>query len=153
MPENDFEDIIIKSKYKNKNGIEESNSYIKFSNRDSPSNDLKKYNGVTIDQCFSNCNSNSCSGFTYNSNNCILKNNKIYPNGGDLIESINTDLYVKQPGDDMKKLIFDNPIYKSSYIIGNMENSVGYNNDLTTAQEIINSINLNLSQLNYIQNQ
>ena len=70
-----------------------------------------------------------------------------------LKESFNNDLYVKQPADDIKKLIFDNPIYRASYIAGSVENPVGYKDDLTTAKEIIDSINVNLSQLNYIQNQ
>jgi hypothetical protein len=146
MEDNKLNNIIIKSN--------QNNSYIKFSNSDSPSNDLNNYNNISINRCFAYCDSDpNCNGFSYNSNNCITKNNKVYPRGGSLTQSFNTDLYVKQPSDDIQKLIFDNPIYRSSYAVGGIENPIGYNDNLTTTKEIIKSINLNLSQLNYIQNQ
>ena len=154
MKDTKSKNIIIESKYENDDVTPLSNSYIKFSNSDSENNDIFNYGNISIDQCFLECNlNNNCNGFTYNSNNCILKNKNVYPNGGMLKESFNNDLYVKQPADDIKKLIFDNPIYRASYIAGSVENPVGYKDDLTTAKEIIDSINVNLSQLNYIQNQ
>jgi hypothetical protein len=144
MEENNFKNIITKSN--------QNNSYLKFSNYDSPSNNLESYNKISLEQCFANCDSNqNCNGFTYNSNNCVLKNNRILDQN--YVQSFNTDIYIKQPSDNIQKLKFNNPIYKGSYVIGSRENPVGYNDNLTTANEIINSINLNLSQLNYIQNQ
>lgn len=151
---NKFQNTIIKSNYKNNKKISSINTYIKFSNNDSENNDISNYENISVDECFLKCNlDDNCNGFTYNSNKCTLKNKNVYPNGGILKERFNTDLYVKQPVDDTKKLIFDNPIYRSSYISGGVENPIGYKDDLSIAKEIIDSININLSQLNYIQNQ
>ena len=151
--ENGFDNTVIKSEY-NKIGEQLSNTYVKFSNSDYPGNNLNSYPGLSLDECFLKCNlEDNCDGFTYDLNNCILKNNIVYKNEDSLKELINTNLYLKQPGDDIQKLIFDNPIYKSTYLVGSLENKVGFNDDLTTAKQIINSIKLNLSQLNYVQNQ
>jgi hypothetical protein len=133
-----------------------SNTYVKFSNSDYiNNNNLTSYSDLSLDQCLKKCDlEDNCNGLTYdNSNNCILKNNIVYKNKDSVKELTNTDLYFKQPGDDLQKLIFDNPIYKSTYLVGSLENKVGFNDDLATAKEIVNSINLNLSQLNYVQNQ
>jgi hypothetical protein len=76
------------------------NSYSTFKNVNTRGNDIPRasYGGTNVDSCESTCNKRQdCAGFVFDNNNkiCYPKNNKMYPYGGSISTSNNTDIYLR----------------------------------------------------------
>jgi len=77
-----------------------SSSYIKFSNSDSPGNDINgPISNSTAESCKTKCNTDpNCGGYVYDNNNklCWPKNKNVYPVGAKN-SKIENDLYIREP--------------------------------------------------------
>jgi hypothetical protein len=126
------------------------NSYTQINGIDSPGNNITNFSG-SVQQCQTSCNNNnSCAGFAYTGGTCYLKNNSMYPNSQENINS-NVNLYVRneQPAQPPVGVPFQtnniNSIQYQNYVNGGQLGSeYGISTSITPAQQ---------QELNTLQNQ
>ena len=136
------------------------NTYQKIPDSTSTGNIITVKTNVTIDESLDYCNLNiNCKGFIYDkqSHNSTFKDDTMYPTG-QLSGSPGKNLYIKINNNDTipdsLKILEENGNDMTAYnFLSRSINSAGSNNGLDISRQIIDSINTNLAELNYIQNQ